>query len=84
VPLGRNFPVKRFLKTLTLLVVTLLLLASGVDATLDHLGHLPADNSLTWYDTRGNPVLAYTGEAALVQKFPRPARLSAPMVFHRG
>jgi hypothetical protein len=40
----------------------MLLLVSGVDATLGHLSHTCAQSSLTVYDDRGIAVLACTGD----------------------
>ncbi len=73
---------KRFLKTLSLLIVALLLLVSGVDATLDHLARSVAQNTFTCYDEKGQAVLAYSGEVALSQRF-RPMRVAVPAFLHR-
>jgi hypothetical protein len=73
----------RFLKTFVLLIVALVSLASGVSATLDCLGRSPAQNSFTWYDERGGLVVAYDGEQALAQKFPRPVRAVSSFFVHR-
>jgi hypothetical protein len=77
-PLTRNSSVHRFLKILCLLVGALLLLFSGVDTTLDRLERGAAENTLTWYDLQGNPILVYNGESALVEKLARPARPLVP------
>ncbi len=74
---------KRFLKVLALLVVSLLLLATGVDVTLDRLAHSPSENSFAWYNTKGNVVVAYDGPAALTQNFTPPVRVTTPGFFHR-
>jgi hypothetical protein len=57
--------VKRFLKVLVLLVVSLFMLMSGVDATLDHLTRLLSQCSYTLYDERGDILGSYTGNLAL-------------------
>jgi hypothetical protein len=75
---------KRFLKTFSLLIVALLLLVSGVDATLDHLSRAPSGNSLVWYNQKGQAILAYSGEAALSQRFLPAAHAAAPVLLHRG
>ena len=73
---------KRFFNVFSLLMVTLLLLATGVDATLDHLANSPRENAFTFYTEKGQAQLAYSGAAALQQDFPKPVRVSAP-VLHR-
>jgi hypothetical protein len=57
--------VKRFLKVLVLLVVSLFMLMSGVDATLDHLTRSLSQSSYTLYDERGEILVSYTGDLAL-------------------
>lgn len=56
---------KRFFKILTLLIVSLFLLVSGVDATLDHMTRSAAQNSCAWYSEKGDTVLACTGDFPL-------------------
>jgi len=75
--------VKRFLKTFLLLIVALLLLVSGVDATLDHLSRAPSQNAFVSYNEKGEAVLAYSGDAALAQPFVPPAHATAALL-HRG
>ena len=53
---------KRFFKTLTLLVVILFLLVSGVDTALDCITRTPTENSFTVYNESGTVVLAYNGD----------------------
>lgn len=65
---------KRFLKTFSLLMAALLLLLSGVDNTLDRLERSSMQNSLTWYNQRGEAVLVFSGESALSQKLIRQSR----------
>jgi hypothetical protein len=74
---------KRFLQILVLLTVALLLLTSGVNATFDYLDRAPSENAFVCYNTQGEPVFAFTGMQALLQKFPRPARPATGLLFHR-
>lgn len=53
---------KRFLKTLVLLVISLFVLVSGVDAALDHLSRSGNQNFLAVMSDKGNVVMAYTGD----------------------
>jgi hypothetical protein len=75
--------VKRFLKVLSLLVVALMLLASGVDATLDQLSRTPAQSSFVWYNEKGDAVLAYCGDLAQCKSFSHPIPPAAPVFLHR-
>jgi hypothetical protein len=75
--------VKRFLKVFCLLIISLLLLATGVDATLDRLAHSPSQNSFTWYNAKGDAVVAYEGQAALAQGFSHPIRPTPSGLLHR-
>ncbi|HEY0256515.1 MAG TPA: hypothetical protein VGC39_03650 [Candidatus Methylacidiphilales bacterium] len=71
---------KRFLKTLTLLIVSLFLLVSGVDATLDHMTRSTAQSSYTWYNEKGDATFACTGDFALgLKPGVKPAVPVAPM-----
>jgi hypothetical protein len=56
---------KRFLKTLSLLMAGLLLLVSGVDATLDHMTRSTMPSSYTWYNEKGDALFAYSGNFSL-------------------
>ncbi|MCE0483779.1 MAG: hypothetical protein LV479_06030 [Methylacidiphilales bacterium] len=71
----------RFSKFLGLLVLALFLIASGVDATLDHLAHSATQSSCTWYDGRGEIIAAYNGDLALYKADAKPN--SVPHFFHR-
>jgi hypothetical protein len=75
---------KRFFPTLVLLIAALLLLASGVNATLDRLDRAPAQNAFVFYNDKGEVVLCFFGAPALAQKFPRPLRPSTSSLYHRG
>ncbi|MEI9999514.1 MAG: hypothetical protein WDO13_10280 [Verrucomicrobiota bacterium] len=53
---------KRFLKTLVLLVISLFVLVSGVNAALDQVSHSAAQSSIVVYNEKGQMVLAYDGD----------------------
>ena len=74
---------KRFLKTLALLIVSLFLVASGVDAALDHLSHSVTQNSFTVYDEQGTAVLAYDGDLSACKVCVKPGSVLAPGFLHR-
>ena len=74
---------KRFLKTLALLVISLFLVVSGVDAALDHLSHSGAQNSFTVYSEQGRVVLAYNGDLGAYKAYGKPGPFVAPVFFHR-
>jgi hypothetical protein len=74
---------KRFLKILTLLIVSLFLVASGVDAALDRLSHSATENSFTAYNEQGNVVLAYEGDLHEIKAFAKPTSVAAPSFLHR-
>ena len=57
-------PTKRFLLTLSLLIVSLSALATGVNAALDHLTKSATQNSVVIYDDHGNALYAYNGNLA--------------------
>jgi hypothetical protein len=65
--------VKRFLKTLVLLTVSLFLVVSGVDAALDHISHSVTQSSLTVYNEQGSIVLAYNGDLSACKAGAKPA-----------
>jgi hypothetical protein len=75
--------VKRFLKVLVLLVVSLFALMSGVDATLDHLTRSASQNSYTLYDDHGRVLFAYTGDLALCRVRIKPVPPTQPDFLHR-
>jgi hypothetical protein len=53
---------KRFIITLGLLIVSLFMLVTGVNAALDRVAKSPAQNSLVIYDDQGRPLFAYNGD----------------------
>jgi hypothetical protein len=75
--------VKRFLKTLALLIVSLFLVASGVDAALDHLSRSASQNSITIYDEQGTAILAYDGDLNGCKVCVKPGTVAAPFFLHR-
>ena len=74
---------KRFLKTLVLLIVSLFLVASGVDAALDQLSHSASQNSFTIYDEQGTVILAYDGGLNDCKVCVKPGLVTAPFFLHR-
>jgi hypothetical protein len=72
--------VKRFLKTLALLIVSLFLVASGVDCALDRLSHSSTQSAVSVYNEQGRVVLAYNGDLNAA-KLGKP--FVAPVFFHR-
>jgi hypothetical protein len=76
--------VKRFLKTLAILIVSLFLVASGVDKALDRMAKSPHEASFTIYNTQGLPVLAYNGNLSQLKAFARAQLFPSANVLHRG
>ncbi len=74
---------KRFLKTLALLVASLFVVGSGVNAALDRLTHAPAQNSYTVYNADGIAVLAYRGDLSACRPYVRPEPATTPIFLHR-
>lgn len=52
---------KRFLKTLSFLIIGLFALVSGVNSALDRLSGHTSKSSLVVYDDKGTTVVAYQG-----------------------
>jgi len=61
---------KRFFKVFIFLIVSLFLVVSGVDATLDHLTHSASQNSFTYYGSKGEVIFAYDGNFKPATKLP--------------
>ena len=74
---------KRFLKTLVLLIVSLFLVVSGVDAALDRMSHSATQNSVTVYSEQGTVVLAYDGDLSACKLYAKPGQIVAPSFLHR-
>jgi hypothetical protein len=75
--------VKRFLKTLALLIISLFLVASGVNTALDRMAQLPREASFTIYNSGGLPILAYNGDLNQLKVCTRPA-LPTTGILHRS
>ena len=73
---------KRFLKTFVLLILSLFVLVSGVDATLDHLSHSVTQSSYTVYGKKGEILVAYSGDLSLCQSYAKPGTITA-LTFQR-
>lgn len=74
---------KRFLKTFALLIVSLFLVVSGVDAALDHISHSAAQNTVTVYNEQGRVVLAYNGDLTTCKVCLKPGPVAVPFFLHR-
>lgn len=74
---------KRFIKTFVLLIVSLFLVVSGVDATLDRLSHSVTQSSFTVYNEQGGIVLAYDGDLSVCKAYAKPGSVAAPGFLHR-
>jgi hypothetical protein len=75
--------VKRFVKTLTLLIASLFLVASGVDAALDHLSRSANQSSLTVYSAQGAVLVAYQGDLNACKAYAKPGPVAVPTFLHR-
>jgi hypothetical protein len=75
--------VKRFIKTFALLIVSLFLVVSGVDAALDRLSHSVTENSFTVYNDQGRVVLAYDGDLSESKAYAKPGSVAVPGFLHR-
>ena len=75
---------KRFLKTFVLLIISLFVLVSGVDAALDHLSHVPTQSTFIVYNEKGVAVLAYSGDVTNGKSCIKPSAVIAPGLTHRS
>jgi len=77
--------VKRFLKTFALLTVSLFLLVTGVNATLDGFSHSVTQNSFTFYNEQGRVILVYNGDlnACKACVKPGPVEVRGYVFMHR-
>jgi len=73
----------RFLKTFALLVASLFIVVSGVDAALDHLSHSVTQNSFTVYNEHGTVILAYDGDLNACKAYAKPGSVAVPSFLHR-
>jgi len=69
--------VKRFTKTFILLIISLFVLVSGVNVTLDRLSQSPTQSTYTFYNEKGVAVFAYTGDLKYCPACFRPGPVSA-------
>jgi hypothetical protein len=60
---------KRFFKTLCLLLAALLLLLSGVDSALDRLAVAPEQGAFTFYNKKGETLFSYRGDLAFCKLY---------------
>ncbi len=75
---------KRLFKTAVLLVISLFLVASGVDAALDQLAHSPTQNSLTQYSDQGDIIVSYDGDLSGCKAFGKPSPSVVSGFLHRS
>jgi hypothetical protein len=75
---------KRFFKVFSLLIVSLFLLVSGLDATLDHINRSTLQSRYTVYDERGAVVAAYTGDLRFCKLYVKPVRPIQTEYIHRS
>ena len=73
----------RFLKTLTLLTMSLFLVVSGVDAALDHLAHSATQSSFIAYSEKGAVLVAYTGDLNAFKAYAKPGPVVVASLLHR-
>ena len=74
----------RFLKVLALLVVSLFVLVSGVDVTLDHMSHAATQSAFTCYNQKGQVILAYNGDLALSAAYAKPQPVAPAAMLRRA
>ena len=65
---------KRFFKSLCLLLTALLLLISGVDCALDRLSLSPDEGAFALYNQKGQTLYTYRGDLAFCQLYLHPLR----------
>ncbi len=74
---------KRSFKILTLLLIGLFLLISGLDSALDHYARSTTQSNFTWYNPKGEIVLAYSGDLSYCKVYTKPV-VPPPVTFlHR-
>jgi hypothetical protein len=72
---------KRFLKVFALLIISLFVLVSGVNTTLDRMAHAPSQGSFTVYSEKGQVLFAYSGNlknSPVSTSLQQPARMIQP------
>jgi hypothetical protein len=75
--------VNRFIKIFTLLIISLFVVVSGVDAALDHLSRSPVQSMFTVYNQQGSIVLAYNGDLSGCKAYAKPEPIVVPSFLHR-
>ncbi len=74
----------RFFKTFSLLLFVLLLLVTGVNATLEHFAHSSTqENNYTLYAESGHALYAYNGDLDQCEPYVRPEPVLPRHVLHR-
>ena len=73
----------RFFKTFSLLLVILVLLVTGLNATLDRLAHTVQENNFTLYADSGRALYAYNGDLDVCEPYTRPEPVLPRHVLHR-
>lgn len=64
-------------------MISLVLLASGVNAALDRLSQSPAENSYTFYNEKGQVLLSYSGDLSLCPMCAKPSLVGTSSSLHR-
>ncbi len=73
----------RFSKVFSLLILSLFLLVSGLDAALDHLSRSQSQNAYTLYSDEGTIVLAYNGNLDLCPSYGKLGPIAPHRFLHR-
>ena len=64
----------RFIKTLSLLIISLFFLSASIDATLDRLARSPSQSQLAVFDHNGRTLVVYNGDIAELTRADRTAQ----------
>jgi len=70
---------KRFLKTFALVIVSLFMLVSGVNVTLDQMNRSATKSSYTFYSEKDTVLIAYTGDLKSCPVYVRPG-MGTPLI----
>jgi hypothetical protein len=68
----------RFIKTLSLLIISLFLLGAGLNATLDRLADSPRGSQLSIYGRDGRVLAVYTGNLRDLEQVARANEITPP------
>jgi len=74
---------KRSLKVFTLVLVGLFLCVTGIDMTLDQQSSAVEQNSVVWYNEKGDVVLAYEGDLKFCPTYVKRFTVAPPPYLHR-